>query len=431
MEHLDPKQIKVSRETRQRREIKLSPEFLASIKRGIINPLVIDHEDNLIAGERRLTAALELGLPGVPVRRFRELSERERALIELEENIQRADLPWQDQVRTFERMFELYSSLHPTATVAAFAESIGYSQGMVSNFLEAAKALRKELPSVVSAPSITKAINVIARQKERQEQNALAEIFDTVAETGSEAPPDQPAPRQPDDDLLCANFHEFATTYSGPKFNLLHCDFPYGIDLDQSAQVQAEHDNRLKTYKDDEDTYWQLLHSLANNFNRFVSSSAHIIFWFSFKHYDDTRRFFNQYMPQVHLDPFPLIWLKSDNRGIIPDAERGPRRIYETALFGRVGDRKIIKPVSNGYPAPKSNSHHMSEKPEPVLRHFFSMVVDGNTRMLDPTCGSGTSLRAAESLGAERVLGLELDPAFHEQAVKDLRTFRTLRAVAA
>jgi site-specific DNA-methyltransferase (adenine-specific) len=69
----------------------------------------------------------------------------------------------------------------------------------------------------------------------------------------------------------------------------------------------------------------------------------------------------------------------------------------------------------------------MSEKPEPMLRHFFGMLVDENTVMLDPTCGSGSSLRAAESLGAKHVLGLELNPEFAALAREALKRSRKLK----
>jgi len=80
--------------------------------------------------------------------------------------------------------------------------------------------------------------------------------------------------------------------------------------------------------------------------------------------------------------------------------------------------------VKNAIPAETDRAIHMSAKPVPVLQHFFKMFVDGTTRMLDPTAGSGTALRAAESLGAKYVLGLEADKGFCEQAnlaVRDAR----------
>jgi len=62
--------------------------------------------------------------------------------------------------------------------------------------------------------------------------------------------------------------------------------------------------------------------------------------------------------------------------------------------------------------APTVKGRHMSEKPAEMLRHFFRMIVSEHTMMLDPTCGSGSALRAAQSLMSRRVLGLEANPEF-------------------
>ena len=71
----------------------------------------------------------------------------------------------------------------------------------------------------------------------------------------------------------------------------------------------------------------------------------------------------------------------------------------------------------------------MSEKPEPMLRHFFGMLVDENTVLLDPTCGSGSALRAANSLGARFVLGLERNAEFAGIAQDALARARKLKEV--
>jgi DNA modification methylase len=126
------------------------------------------------------------------------------------------------------------------------------------------------------------------------------------------------------------------------------------------------------------------------------------------------------------VEPFPLIWMKTDNVGILPDPQRGPRRIYETALLARRGDRKVVSPVANAYGAPTVRDRHMSEKPEPVLRHFFRMLVDENSLVLDPTCGSGSAIRAAESLRAKHVLGLEINPEFADRAQAALAAARRM-----
>jgi hypothetical protein len=59
-----------------------------------------------------------------------------------------------------------------------------------------------------------------------------------------------------------------------------------------------------------------------------------------------------------------------------------------------------------------------------MLEEFFRMFVDGTTSMLDPTCGSGGALKAAMSLDAADVLGLEKDKEFAELANLAIETPR-------
>ena len=115
------------------------------------------------------------------------------------------------------------------------------------------------------------------------------------------------------------------------------------------------------------------------------------------------------------------------------DANRGGRNTYEAALFGATGDRFIVKPVAKSYGAPtnKADSIHTNEKPEPMLSHFLSMVVDQHTRALDPTCGSGSAIRVVEALGAEAGLGLEHNPEFAARAQQRLASARNLRVLSA
>jgi hypothetical protein len=211
--------------------------------------------------------------------------------------------------------------------------------------------------------------------------------------------------------ILEADFCAFAEAYDGPPFNLLHCDFPYGINahaFNQSAGAE------LGDYIDDFATFERLLDALEAGVGRLLGSSAHVIFWFSMRHYQYT---FERLSRFLRVDPYPLVWHKSDNKGTLPDPSRGPRRIYEVAFFASHGDRKIVAPVSNVFSGPTDRTAgHMSEKSQAMLEHFMRMVVDENTSLLDGTCGSGSALRAADRLGARSVLGLDRDAEFVKNA---------------
>jgi DNA modification methylase len=75
---------------------------------------------------------------------------------------------------------------------------------------------------------------------------------------------------------------------------------------------------------------------------------------------------------------------------------------------------------NNAFVGPSPSGTHAHEKSQDALEYFFEMVVDAQTSILDPTCGSGSALRAARRLGANRVLGLEINKEFADDALRAL-----------
>lgn len=391
--------ITIDRENRQRRELTGIEELADSISRlGLIHPIVVDRELKLWAGERRLTAVRSLGWTHIPAQYTDEIDPKVLHQIELEENIKRVDITWQDECRAIQEYHNLRSESEPTWTAAQTAEALGVSPMKISERLDVAKAL--ENPRVAEAPKFSVARGIVQRDNSRRASSAVASLKESVG---------APEPESP---ILTADFHEWVPTYDGEPFNLIHCDFPYGIDMQDSGQAgNAAHGD----YDDGEEVYWRLLRSFAHNLDRFMAPSAHLMFWFSMKFYTPTLEYFRR-ETDIIINPTPLVWTKSDNVGILADPSRGPRNILEFCLLGSRGDRKVVQAVSNGIAAPTVRDKHMSEKPEAVLRHYFRMLCDDTTSLLDPTCGSGSAIRAAKASGAARVLGLERNPEFAQRA---------------
>ncbi len=404
--------IVINRSERQRRELKGLEELADSIRRnasampetgGLIHPIVVTRDLVLVAGERRLTACRDvLQYDTIPANFADELDNTTLMLLELEENTRRDDLSWQDRSRAIERYHELRKLQTSDWTMDATGTALGISKNSVSEHISVAKNLSND--RVATAPKFSTARGIVQRSEARKDSQVIEAIRESAA-----------APAKPDL-IINADFNEWSRTYEGPKFNLLHCDFPYGIGADGFAQGSAAGHGG---YADSSKVYWRLLDSLASNLDRIVAPSAHIVFWFSLHYYEETLKFFAE-RTDFKIDRFPLIWFKSDGSGILPDPNRGPRRVYETALFGSRGDRKIVGAVANAYGCPIVSGRHMSEKPEPMLRHFFRMLVDGESLVLDPTAGSGSAIRAARSLKAKHILGLELNSEFAQIAKEAL-----------
>ncbi len=423
-------QIEIRRSSRQRR-VFTTDDLEASISRqGLINPIVVrkvGEQIVLVAGERRLAAYRNLKLPTILVRFAEGEDETIAQIIELEENIARQNLIWTEHVTAVWNIHKIYLESEAKWSIHKTASALGYDDGNIRKMIEVAEALAADDPTLKDCCGYGQAHRILVGRKERrreQENMALratitedfvaAGTAEPAAEPTAPLPPTLPnlATEAPSSPILNLDALKFFQSYDGIPFNFLHCDFPYGIGIQSSDQAHAENHG---TYDDNAEIYWELLGTLCSNLNSILSPSAHIMFWFSPRNglYEQTQAFFSKHAPDLWLQDIPLVWHKTDNKGILPDSLRQPRNITEFAFILTRGDRKLVSPVGNCYGAPTSKVIHQSEKPIPMLKHFFRMFVDTTTRMLDPTSGSANALIAAHSRGAESVLGLELDPEYH------------------
>jgi hypothetical protein len=455
---IDPKRVVVEREERQRKEIDVR-DLVDSIRdRGVINPITLRNVEwangvpvsgVLVAGERRLTTCLQLNLHAIPFREAENLSEEDVQLIELEENTKRVDLPWQDKCLAFKRIYDIHKTRDPKMSIESSASHMGVQKSQLTYHLSLAGAIRDGDKAIAEAPDMAKAWTIYTRRKAREQDAALNEILDIAApalrqpdpveiKTVTVAQTDAPAvvklePPKPKIEaafkIVHSKVEDFFAGYKGPRFNLIHCDLPYGVALNGQANQDTFEGGG---YDSSPDIYWHLCRELAKALPQITGVSAHIMFWISMKFYEETLQFFREHAPQIVWNPTPFIWHKTDNKGVVPDARRMPRNVYEAALIGTIGDRFIVKPVSNAYGAPtnKADSIHTNEKPEAMLKHFLSMFVDEHTVALDPTCGSGSAIRAIEALGGKSGIGVEFNAEFAARAQTKLETTRKLKSLS-
>jgi len=83
-------------------------ELADSIKKyGLLHPIVIDEDYNLVAGGRRLLACEKLGWKTIEVTELKTLTPRELKVLELEENIKRKDFTEIEKSRALASLAEL------------------------------------------------------------------------------------------------------------------------------------------------------------------------------------------------------------------------------------------------------------------------------------------------------------------------------------
>lgn len=466
IENLDPKLVLVPAD-RQRTAIDISELESSVLEKGFIHPIVVRRsEDNqtiiLVAGGQRLTVAKKHNLI-IPVRFLETLDELEAAEIEFEENNKRADLPWRDHVNACGNIHNMYRQRNGEKWPATeTAKKLSINPGYFRQIL----AVHKDINNIrlAAAGNITQAIGIIERFSQRQTESIVGEIaaatsdmfakvasgeanvditkapealtidqamsnitnsidlFDTSPNTAtpatSEPKPSSNVTAITNNPILVANFIDWSSTYTGEKFNFIHVDFPYGVNT---------RDSLTETYENNPKLYWQLFEALTSNLDKIMSYSAHMMFWFSYVHHDETK--VKLRAANLHVIDMPLIWFKSDGRGAAPGLKgTQPRHVYEGAFLCARGQRPLVKQIGNGYACPNvTNPIHPTQKPEPMLRYFFEGLIDETTTMLDPTAGSGSAIKVAEALGVKRALGLELDESYAAAANGTIIRARTQR----
>lgn len=494
----DPQTITIPPE-RQRSQIETADLEESIARRGQIMPIVVTRDFVLVAGQRRLTACRNLNLEVKYV--FSDTLDPDELFdIELEENIKRVDLPWQDQVKAITALHTRRSGADPHWTHADTANFLGFSAAYVGQVLAVASVMSDE--RISTAATLAQAISIYRRLSERKAASLVSDILTNVGtlfkssapkedpvepiHRPSDSPPAStavslpvrrdPAPIHPSVSVeqvaaptaalpplspptvsgptvsppiaapavICADFIEWAKTYSGPKFNLIHCDFPYGVSITgnfglleggnagNGARRTWEDLNQppstVGVYENDPKIYWNLTDAFIENFDRFASYSCHVIFWFSMNFYEQTRRKLEGI--GLHVFPHPFIWHHTNGQGMT--IHHGMlKRLYDVAFLCVRNDRPFIKQLGNCYGAPTIlKSVHPSQKPDGMLQHLFTSFVDSTSRVLDPTCGSGSALWVADDLGAESILGLELNPEHAESALAQINNRRRLRQLS-
>jgi hypothetical protein len=204
-------------------------------------------------------------------------------------------------------------------------------------------------------------------------------------------------------EIVHADFNVWAPAYSGPLFNLGYIDFPYGIGQDKFGQKSRTDE----TYEDRPEVANQLWATLETYQDRLFSKDAHLIVSFSMTQYQALKDRLERMGWEVNATPFA--WVKP-SAGIIPRPGRDLRQCWEPIFICARGDRKV-EGKRNWYPGdpPRGEAReHQSEKNEEMMQHLLSAFVTEDTRLLDPTCGSGVAIRVAKRLKAAYALGLEI-----------------------
>lgn len=391
----DPRTIVVGE--RQRKEYGNLDDLAKSIKeKGIIQPISITPDDILIAGGRRLAAALQLGIYEVPVIvRFDIVTPALVAEIELEENLHRKDLTGPEELTArvrLDRLREVQAKARGEVhSSAAVGREIGISKAQISKD-KSVYAAMQQYPELAQLPS-RKAVY------SRYRQLRIQELLREKARRAS---------TKVTDSIFVGRCPEMLGRIQSDSINLAITDFPFGVDIRNSQQKKMA-TMATTGYSDDFDTVMDDIVGCAGELHRVLMDGSHIYMFCSQLQFPLIYRAYTEV--GFTMDDQCLVWTKPSNINQNP-YERFTH-CTEMCAWGFKGER--CRPLAEPSPRdvfdfqPPQNKVHIAQKPLALIERFILLSSQPDEVVLDCFCGSGSTLVAAINTG-RKCIGIDANP---------------------
>ncbi len=388
-------------------------ELAASIQEhGLIVPVIVDENNVLIAGERRLKAHQLLRLEVIEVIYMKDLSELQKREIELEENLHRKDFTWQEEVVAKAKLHALKQKIHGSAvkghesngwSLGDTAMALGESTGKVSEDIKLARGL-KVFPELMKEKGKTAALRKLKNLQEKVLQDELAKRMKKI---GIISTPN----------VICGNSIEEMDKMDTNSVDLILCDPPYGIEVDDSQTFGREQKKDTR-FEDSEFETFDLLDKAIPRMFRVLKDDRHLIMFYAIDKFPRVREMLMKHGFWAH--HIPLIWDKGS--GSYPSQSTTFVHSYEPLIHAMKGKRKLYgtpRDIFQVKRVPSDKKIHPTEKPPELLRELISLTTLAGETILDPFAGSGAVIVAARETNRLGI-GVEIDPIYHEAIVRRL-----------
>jgi len=396
-------------------------QIAASIERfGFTNPVLIDDDDMIIAGHGRVMAAKKLRLSEVPCLRIGSMSEAETRAYILADNKIAQNAGWDEDLLADELQFILSDVDEIDVSLTGFAVS---EIDMIIDTAETGPMPTDDnddaLPNVPSDPPVTQLGDVWLLGDHRlasgdaRDDATYSQLM--VAEDGS-----------------------------AEHAQMVFTDPPYNVRIRGNVTSSAAMDHRefvMASGEMDRDSFQAFLKSSCSRMAKWsIDGSIHFI-CMDWRHFDELSRAGSEvYSELKNL----IVWIK-DNAGmgtfyrsrheLIFAFKNGTAPHINSFELGQNGRYRTNVWNYRGITSPTKASRealalHPTVKPVAMVA---DAIKDCSTRggiTLDPFCGSGTILIAAQKTG-RRARAIELDPLYCDTAIRRWQQFARDDAVLA
>ena len=401
---------------RQRKEF--DPQALGELSetilnKGLMHALVVRETPEglvLVAGERRLRAITDMWMLGgtlkynghvipegqIPYVTLGQLTPLQAEEAELEENLHRKDLTWQENAAAMSKLHRIRSQqaqlegrIHTVADTAM--EVKGRSDGSYQDSVRKDLIVARHLgnPEVMKAKSADEAFKILKRQETTQKNIELAV---SVGKTFNSS-------LHQVHNVDCI---EWMTQCPEHTFDVILTDPPYGMGADSFGDSGGGRlANNEHHYKDDYDHWFHLMGRWCKAAFRVAKVEAHAYVFCDLDNFHELKRMMQE--AGWYVFRTPMICTKP-NSGRVPLPSEGPRRQYEMILYAIKGHKNttaIYPDVITTFA--DSGLQHGAQKPVALFENLLQRSVRPGDKVLDSFAGSGTILPACQTFKCSAV----------------------------
>lgn len=422
---------------RQRREF--DPEALIDLQNsisahGLLHPIVVREEGEkliLVAGERRFRAISDMQALGetfcfnnsllpsgqIPIVTLGELEPLAAEEAELDENLRRVDLSWQEEAAAVDRLHKLRvaqaEALGRTHTHTNTAEEIHNRtrQGLaftpdVVNRTRQTLSIADHLdnPVIAQAKTAKEAFKLLKKDEQAKRMTALGEKVGATFNSSAHS-------------LHHIDCLQWLGTCPLNSFDVILTDPPYGMGADKFGDAAGKLVTQDHSYADDKTTWNKLMWPLMPLLFRVAKPQAHAYLFCDLDNFHELKELMQA--AGWYVFRTPLIAYKP-NSGRVPLPEHGPRRQWEMILYAIKGNKPVNAIYSDVIPCTLEETlNHGAQKPVSLYTDLLRRSIRPGDTVLDPFAGTGTIFPAAHQFRA-RATGLELNPEYYGICVQRL-----------
>lgn len=398
------------RTKRQRSEMGDLESLAESLLRwGQLNPVILNKNNELIAGERRLEATKMNCVVHIDAVYREEMDELDLEELELEENIRRKQLTWKEEELAIARIHKIKQARDPNWGQRQTAELVA-KPGQIPQQRDVSQALTLEkmmalFPEIGNAKTKAQALNM-AKAKAKSVTRAIdvQQRPEVYAEVGEK--------------IWLGDSVELIKQIEDEAIDAVITDPPFGINYDAHVAGTVGEEN---VYKDDEQKYERLL-TMFPDIYRVLKKDGWLIWFFGMTWYERVKTELRK--AGFTVDEIPIVWDRSDGRCYTNRPDRYFTKAYDVAFHAFKGDPHLVKKNEKNIlripPVEGKDRELVVERPVELYSELIQRVTIQGQLVADFFAGSGSCLAAAASLKRD-YLGIELNEARRATAIQKIR----------